>query len=80
MKEQKQKTNDESFELNRKLKEAYYNLPLSIYAQVRDELCKECYWSNVTFYSRINSVRPVKGIEIPIIIKVFEKYGVKVFS
>lgn len=80
MKEVKQRTNDATFELNRKLRDAYQSLPLSIYSQVRDELCKECYWSNVTFYSRINSVRPVKGIEIPVIIKVFEKYGVKVFS
>lgn len=80
MKPQDQRTNISNFGLNEQLKRAYNNLPVSIFSQVREELCKECYWGVGTFYARINSKRPVKELEIPIIIKVFEKYGVKVFN
>jgi len=69
-----------NMELNRELRDKYNNLPLRIHIEVRNDLCRELFWSPSTFYSRIQIRRRVREIEIPGIKKVFEKYGIEIFN
>jgi hypothetical protein len=70
---------NDPFEFNRKLKEALGNIPVKFSTQLRRELCNECGWTYATLNTRMNSVRAIKKPEIPVIKRIFEKYGIDVF-
>ena len=67
-------------ELNLQFYTAYQSLPVSLYLNVKDELCEACFWTLVTFYNRLNGSRDIKEIEMDRIEQVFHKYGIQVFK
>lgn len=69
-----------SIEMSRELKEAYDNLPYKLHLQAKKDLMEATYWSESLFYNRIQGRRIIKEIEIPVIRRVFEKYGVELFT
>jgi len=74
------KQENKNINLNREFNESYHNLPYEIVFQVKDDLLKDTGWSISTLYSRLCGRRALRHIEIPVIKRVFEKYGVEIFK
>jgi len=65
---------------NKQLHEMYKSLPVRDYLKVRQELMEELGWSNNLFYARLNGRALIRGLEVPIIRKVFARYGYEIFN
>lgn len=65
---------------NEELRNTYRSLPVKDYMNVRKELMEELGWAVNTFYARLNGRAKIRGLEVPIIKKVFEKYGYDIFN
>lgn len=61
-------------------REMYKSLPVKYYLKVREELKEACGWSHYTFYARLNGRGPIKAGEVPIIRRVFAKYGYDIYK
>ena len=67
-------------DLTQEFRDAYYKLPMNVHLDVKRDIIKETYWSESLFYSRVQVRRFIKEIEVPIIKRVFEKYGYEIFK
>lgn len=76
----KSQANGNISERNKELRDAFYSLPGNIMITVQEEIQNELSWPYATFYSRMCGRRPVRNIEIPLLKKVFAKYGIEIFN